>query len=50
MNPLFANCEKVTKAIEVSIPTMEGDAVADSDECHYGMPVTSPTEVEEPRT
>lgn len=30
MNPLFANCEKVTKAIEVSIPTMEGDAVAET--------------------
>lgn len=30
MNPLFANCEKVTKAVEVSIPTMEGDSIAET--------------------
>ncbi len=30
MNPLFPNCEKVTKAIEVPIPTMEGDTVAET--------------------
>jgi len=29
MNPLFQNCEKVVKAIEVSIPSMEGDTVAE---------------------